>query len=146
MIVGWQSDLVNVKESVLPVCDQLYEQMKYTERGRDWSFAEQCIWSERHTSITLYKMGLLSEALKLTEGSSDWRTLKFISRRLTTAFFTSTDQLGSSSSETNSSTWLLMYLHGDFIFVLNWGVGNYMIKMIFLYYFTKLQFLTCIKI
>ena len=45
MIVRWQSDLVNTKESLLTVCDQPYHtnKQKCTEKGGDWHFAEQCV-------------------------------------------------------------------------------------------------------
>jgi len=43
-IVGWQSDLVNTKESVLPVCDKPYQtDNELQQNGRRLKIAELCI-------------------------------------------------------------------------------------------------------
>ena len=39
MIVRWQSDQVNTKESVISVYDK-HEQINTTEMGEDWKFSE----------------------------------------------------------------------------------------------------------
>ena len=40
-IVRWQSDVVNTKESVLPVCDQPYLTIEYFRTGGGhWTFSE----------------------------------------------------------------------------------------------------------
>jgi len=51
MIVQRQSDLVNTKDSILPVCYKPYHTNKNTEWGGDKSFAELCIAIEGHSLI-----------------------------------------------------------------------------------------------
>jgi len=55
-IVRWQSDLVNAKESLFPVCEKnlLHEQWKTTERGGDCCFAELYSSFKQYTPHTRF--------------------------------------------------------------------------------------------
>jgi len=56
MIVTWQSDIANAKESAIPVCDKPYHTNKSLEREGDWRFAGNhynptITWNAWHSPI-----------------------------------------------------------------------------------------------
>ena len=70
MIISWQSDIVNTKESVLSACNKYHNRNKKTTERVGWRFGKLCIIIHHRNNDCLLKVIIVVNKSTLTCNSN----------------------------------------------------------------------------